>query len=165
MWPYRRLKCMTLVELLTALGITMLLLMISIPIFTKQAKVGNVEASARVAEGFINRARNFAFNPNREFPVSYRVDLNSADGKTIQATIYGDYYLTQDQTGVPLEEVVDQLSIAGAWVSSGAASITFKPVTGEVINSSVMPITIKSVNSDNAKQIAVNSLGNVEVTN
>ena len=154
---------MTLIELLTALGITVLLLAISLPIFIKQAKVGNIEASARVAEGFINRARNFAFNPNREFPASYRVDLNSTDGKTIQATIYGDYYLTQDQTGSPLEEIVDQISIPNATISSGPVSIDFEPITGKANLVSGMPVTIQSTRTIDKKIISINSLGNVEV--
>lgn len=167
---YKRLKCMTLIELLTALGITMLLLMISIPIFTKQAKAGNVEASARVAEGFINRGRNFAFNPNREFPASYRVQLqNATDNKSIQGYIYGKYYSTPDQTGDPIEETVDQISISGVFIPSNSATVYFKPVTGEVLSSDFIPflgfpMTIQSVSNSDSRKISINSLGNVEVS-
>lgn len=149
----------------------MLLLMMSIPIFTKQAKAGNVEASARVVEGFINRGRNFAFNPNREFPANYRVQLdNATDRKSIQGFIYGKYYLTPDQTDNPIEETVDQISISGAFIPTGPVTIYFKPVTGEVLSNestplSVTPMTIKSASNDDFKRISVNMLGNVEVTN
>lgn len=162
---------MTLVELLTALGITMLLFMISIPIFTKQAKAGNVEASTRVVEGFINRARNFAFNPNREFPANYRVQLqNATDRKSVQGYIYGQYYLASGQTINPTEELIDQISISGVFITGESATIYFKPVTGEVLLSESTPligtpITVQSASNSDTKKITINMLGNVEVTN
>jgi len=161
----RRVKCLTLVELLTALSITVLLLAVSIPIFTRQAKANNVDASARVVEGAINRARNFAFNPNKEFPVKYSVYLqNGLNERSIEVVIEGYYRSINDQTGALITENIDRIAVDGVVISSVApVSIDFKPLSGEVVNSLNLPIIIKSANADDTKTITVNSLGNAEV--
>ena len=156
---------MTLIELLTALSITVLLLAVSIPIFMNQAKKGNIEASAGVAEQFIGRARNLAFNPDEEFPVEYDVALANSPN-TIVASIQRIYHPLTDPTGDTITENVDQISIDGATISSVApVTIRFKALTGEMIDYTNLPMTMQAINNNFTKKISINQLGRIEVGN
>lgn len=162
----RKLRCMTLIELMTALSITLLLLAISIPIFIKQAKTTNIESSSRVVEEFINRARNFAFNPNQEFPQKYNVTFSAGkDGKSLNAIIQGYYRPITAAGNETSVENVDQINIPGIISQNGyPVSIDFEPITGRLIDTSVgLPIVLKAFSSNDTKTISINSLGNVEV--
>lgn len=158
---------MTLIELVTALSITLLLLAISVPIFIKQAKTTNVETSSRVVEEFINRARNFAFNPNQEFPQKYNVTFSAgADGRSLSAIIQG-YYRPINAAGTETSvENIDQINVPGIVSQNGyPISIDFEPITGRLIDTSVgLPIVIKASSNNDTKTISINSLGNVEVS-
>lgn len=68
-----KLKSLTLIEVLVAVSIAVMLLGVSIPMFSKNAKSQNLANEAETVSAFYSRARNLAFHPERKEIDGYQV--------------------------------------------------------------------------------------------
>ena len=80
----KKLCSFTLIELLITVSIGVMLLALGARLFTGQAsKEQAVEGDARILASFIERARNFAANPESEDAIGYRVSFINANSMEI----------------------------------------------------------------------------------
>lgn len=163
MLRFKRLKAMSLIELLIAISISILMMGVSIPIFVHQAKTSNLETSARTVEEFVLRGKNYAQNPDREFPSLYTVVLKNGANNQLNAKIKVSFRPVGSNADDPIStEEIDQINIANtAIVSPDEVSVSFKPTTGEA--SEAYSFQVKSSNSSETKTISVNTSGMVEI--
>lgn len=156
MWP-AKLKGLTLVEVLVAVTISLILLGVSIPLFTKNAKKQDLKNEAEAVAAFYQRARNYAFNPERINVESYRVSGlecvgRVCDGLGLYAIVAGADPAEVDILPTPninIEIPADIGFKAGDGKSDGATSrsirVYFKDKPGQKI------------------RIEINSIGNIDV--
>jgi len=73
MLPGRKVKSLTLIELLVTMGIIVLMLSISIPLYIQNARKQDMRAEAELVASFVKRAKNFAQSPENRDATGYRV--------------------------------------------------------------------------------------------
>ena len=62
----RKIKSLTLIEIMVVLGISMLLIGVSIPLFGRQGAKESLHKEAEAIASFYSRAQNYSFHPERE---------------------------------------------------------------------------------------------------
>lgn len=154
-----KLRSLTLIEVLVAVSISVLLLGVSIPMFSKNSKSQNLANEADAISAFYQRARNFAFHPDRVGVDGYEVvGENCVTNKCDQLVIYAVSGAVQDE--------VDALLTPNVTIEmpSGAGSIMFAVGDGKTNSASTETLKVYfKGNSGNYLLININKAGNVDV--
>lgn len=154
-----KLKSLTLIEVLVAVSISVLLLGVSIPMFSKNAKSQNLVNEAEAISAFYSRARNLAFHPERKSVDGYQVKGENCTGnKCDQLVIYAIL-----ENNDPDE--VDRLPMPNATIELPLEDIVFDVGDGKT-NLVVTPQTMKIYFKGNSNKfilININSTGNIDV--
>ena len=77
----KKIKCLTLVEVLVAVGISLLLIGVSIPLLSREGNRLSLEREAEAIAAYYTKAQNYSFHPERKDVDSYSVvpgDCNSS---------------------------------------------------------------------------------------
>ena len=157
-----KLKSLTLVEVLVAVSISVLLLGVSIPMFSKNTKSQNLANEADTISAFYQRARNFAFHPERVDVDGYKVvGENCIINKCDQLVLYAMSGVAQDEVDILL---MPNVSIEMPWGASGVEDIMFSVGDGKTNYASTKTLKIYfKGNPGNYLLININKAGNVDV--
>lgn len=128
MLRYKKLKGTSLVELLAAIGISVALIGISMPLLLKQSSLRQAIESAETIKSLLSRTRNLSYNPTNDQAVNYYVELINNKNNTIGAKIIGQ---SVSPSGIA-KETIDQVTIAKSKITnlSDAVNVAFGANTG-----------------------------------
>ena len=153
-----KLKSLTLIEVLVAVSISVLLLGVSIPMFSKNAKSQNLVNEAEAISVFYSRARNLAFHPERKDADGYQVKGENCTGnKCDQLAIYAI-----SENNAPDE--VDRLPMPNVTIEI-PLDITFSVGEGKTNLATIQTVKIYfKGNLGKYILIKINSAGNIDVS-
>lgn len=157
----KRSKGFTLIELLVAIGVILLILAASIPLFLGRAKDQSVITEGRIVASYIDQARNLAMNPESEDADGYRVNFVDSSGVRIVRL------KKNATTGNYQEEPVslgNNLKLTNSKITSSLSSIDFQVGSGEPVSSGDAQVVVV-LNKDQSKvaTITVTKSGTVNV--
>lgn len=109
-----KLKSLTLIEVLVAVSISVLLMGISIPMFSKNSKSQNLANEADAISAFYGRARNLAFHPDRKDVDGYGVkgeNCTVGKDKCDRLVLYAAVGAVQDEVDIlPMSNVTIEMA-------------------------------------------------------
>lgn len=151
-----------------AISIAMLLLVVSIPIFSHATSQKNSVASeAGLVSSFIVRAQNYAYHPDSPEATAYKVDVSKGDSgvlelkRLIKSTNVGG----SDNMDDPQNNPIDSLNLTSSTVSPSAAKIIFSAQSGKAQNVANLILQVVSKKDNTIKDIVtISPNGSVNVT-
>lgn len=157
MWQ-GKFKSLTLIEVLVAVSVAMLLLGVSIPLFSKNARNQNLINEAEAIAGFYSRARNYAFHPER-----IKVEQYVVDGDNCTADVCDQLVIKAipEDSADPVE--IDRISMPAVNIEV-PGQIAFEVGSGKtnIAGTKTVKIYFKSGDSQEIK-IEINNSGNIDV--
>lgn len=157
MWRGKKLKSLTLIEVMVAVSISVILLGVSIPIFSRNAKNQELTNEAEAISAFYSRARNYAFHPERVDVASYKVVGENCRSKGCnRLAIYAI------SSGGDSNQVDDLLMPDIIIEVPGDISFNVGDGKADVVSTEVVEISFKD-NSKVKAKIEINSIGNIDV--
>ena len=157
MW-HAKLKALTLIELLVAIGISALLIVAAIPYFGGSSKKDDMSSKGNQVSTFILRARNFALNPD--------IDGKNAKQYIVQSTAENSIKIVRiDLNSItPVDLGGESLQLPDGYKVSLPSDIVFDSPTGALSGSSSVVVRVtKAKQSSPSAVITIKKPGVADV--
>lgn len=125
MFQGRKFKCLTLIELIVAVSISVLLLSVSVPLFLKEKEGDRTKNEAQLVAAFIDKARNLGVHPENENAVAYRVKVSGTPANII------NIFRLENLNGETTETLLDDKLYLNEFTIENMSPIDFYTFSGE----------------------------------
>lgn len=157
MWQ-GKFKSLTLIEVLVAVSVAMLLLGVSIPLFSENARNQDLINEAEAIAGFYSKARNYAFHPERVKVRQYAVEGDNCTADVCDQLVIK---AISEDSADPVE--IDRISMPAVNIEM-PGQIAFEVGSGKtnIAETKIVKIYFKSGDSQEIN-IEINNSGNIDV--